>query len=90
MRCPGCGDEVPVEIAYRDGPVPFHWNDEGGGHTMRPAAYDTPTAETVTHSITFQRTELIPGGRGAMLAYSDDFPDKQFLIVPNREGVSGA
>lgn len=32
--------------------------------------------------ITFQRTEPIPGG--AILAFSDEFPDRQFLIIPER------
>lgn len=40
-ECPGCGENVPDAVAYRDGPIPFHWNSEGGGHTMQPAAYAT-------------------------------------------------
>jgi hypothetical protein len=35
-----------------------------------------------TFEFTIHRTELIPGGNGALIGYSDDFPDKQFLIVP--------
>lgn len=38
LLCP-CGQWVPHEVAYRDGPRPFHWNDEGGGHTMDFAAW---------------------------------------------------
>jgi hypothetical protein len=33
-------------------------------------------------NITMRRAEFVPGGGGAFIAYSDDFPDKQFLIVP--------
>jgi hypothetical protein len=32
--------------------------------------------------ITLHRTELTPCGNGARLGFSDDFPDKQFLILP--------
>jgi len=39
----------------------------------------------VTYEITLHRTELIPGGNGARIGWSDDYPDKQFLIIPNRE-----
>ena len=39
LLCPGCDEIVPKAVAYRDGPRPFHWNDQGGGHTMDPAAY---------------------------------------------------
>ena len=39
LLCPGCGEFVLQEVAYRDGPLPFHWNAEGGGHTMDPAAW---------------------------------------------------
>ena len=34
------------------------------------------------YTITLHRTELIPGGMGARLGRSDDFPDRQFLILP--------
>ena len=37
---------------------------------------------TLNFTLTFQRSELIPGGNGALIAFSDDFPDKQFLIIP--------
>jgi hypothetical protein len=41
--------------------------------------------DVVTYEITLHRTELIPGGNGARIGWSDDYPDKQFLIIPNRE-----
>ena len=41
-------------------------------------------SETVTHSITLHRTRTLP--HGVILGYSDDFPDRQFLIVPTDKG----
>jgi hypothetical protein len=32
--------------------------------------------------VTIHRSELIPGGRGARIGYSDDHPDKVFLVIP--------
>lgn len=37
--------------------------------------------------ITLHRTELIPGGGGARVGFSDDFPGKQFLIIPAMSGT---
>ena len=34
------------------------------------------------YSITVHRSELLPGGRGALIGYSDDYPDHQFLVIP--------
>lgn len=35
VYCHQCGEDVAFDLAYRDGPRrPFHWNDQGGGHTM--------------------------------------------------------
>lgn len=42
--------------------------------------------EVVEHTITMHRSELIPGGNGARIGYSDDHPGKQFLIIPERPG----
>jgi hypothetical protein len=42
--------------------------------------------EIITHTITIHRSELIPGGGGARIGYSDDYPDRQFLVIP--EGAS--
>jgi len=35
--------------------------------------------------ITIHRSELVPGGMGARFGYSDDFPDRVFLIIPERD-----
>jgi hypothetical protein len=37
------------------------------------------------YEIRVHRTELIPGGNGALLGFSDDHPDRQFLIIPEGE-----
>ncbi len=39
VHCYGCGEAVPAEDAYRDGPRAFHWNDQGGGHSCEASAY---------------------------------------------------
>jgi hypothetical protein len=36
-------------------------------------------------SFTLHRTELIPGGNGALRGFSDDHPDRQFLLIPKGE-----
>ena len=41
-----------------------------------------PSCDTIAYSITIHRSELIPGGNGAIIGLSDDFPDRQFLVVP--------
>lgn len=38
--------------------------------------------DVVTCEFTIHRSELIPGGNGARIGFSDDFPGKQFLIIP--------
>lgn len=43
--------------------------------------------ETESYEITIHRSELIPGGNGARIGYSGDFPGKQFLFIP--QPVSG-
>jgi hypothetical protein len=35
--------------------------------------------------VTLHRTHLIPGANGALLGFSDDHPDRQFLIIPEGE-----
>jgi hypothetical protein len=39
---------------------------------------------TEQFDITIHRSQLIPGGHGARIGFSDDFPDRQFLIIPER------
>lgn len=43
-------------------------------------------SEVVTYEGILHRTELIPGGNGARIGYSNDFPGRQFLIIPKRDG----
>ena len=38
-------------------------------------------------TFTINRSELIPGGHGARIGFSDEFPDRQFLIVPDFNGL---
>lgn len=39
-HCYGCGEQVPAAVAHRGGSIrPFHWNDQGGGHTCCADAY---------------------------------------------------
>lgn len=35
--------------------------------------------------IQLHRTELLPGGFGAMVGFSDDYPDRQFLLIPKKD-----
>jgi hypothetical protein len=39
VHCYGCGEKVPLSIALRDDVRPFHWNEQGGGHTCMADAY---------------------------------------------------
>ncbi len=38
-----------------------------------------------SYEFTINRSELVPGGRGARLGFSDEFPDRQFLIIPKSD-----
>lgn len=40
--------------------------------------------DVVSFTIRMDRSELIPGGNGARIAYSNAFPSKQFLIIPEQ------
>ena len=40
-----------------------------------------------SYEITLHRTEYLLGGGGIMLGFSDDFPSRQFLIVPDDHEV---
>jgi hypothetical protein len=39
-------------------------------------------SDNETFDITLHRTELVPGGNGIRLGYSDNHPGRQFLIIP--------
>lgn len=43
----------------------------------------------VEYEITIHRSELIPGAEGARVGYSDDFPGKKFLILPQCSRCGG-
>jgi hypothetical protein len=55
-------------------------NVRTGQYTPNIVDVDDEPAET--YEFTIHRSELIPGGNGARIGFSDDFPGKQFLIVP--------
>lgn len=38
--------------------------------------------DDIKYTITLHRTQLIPGGMGALIGFSDDYPDRQFLCMP--------
>jgi hypothetical protein len=64
---------------YREVPPPAgHVNHVTRAYYARPEV--PPPAEA---SITVHRSELVPGGHGARIGYSDDHPDRQFLVIPD-------
>ena len=61
IHCHGCGEQVPNAIAYQDDSYPpFHFNEEGGGHTTRPDAYDYPIYPDSTHKNPWTGGDLRP------------------------------
>ena len=77
MRLPGSSTEEFVLI------LPF---TPVGRNNMVAwmAAESDPTdyGHVVSYEFTIHRTEPISGLLGAMYGFSDEFPDKQFLIIP--------
>lgn len=87
---PAVGGEGAATIPpspHLDAPADHHQGLPSGG-VVGGVPHDVPTPprseDVETVSITMHRSELIPGGNGALIAYSDDFPDKQFLIIPKK------
>lgn len=83
----------PPEPAPEPAPVTRYWTEDyrevpppAGhvNHVTRPyyARPEVPPPVEVA-SITVHRSEPIPGGQGARLGYSDDHPDRQFLVIPD-------
>jgi hypothetical protein len=61
-------------------------------HLTSPQAFSEITAPPLTPStpeeeftFTIHRSDLIPGGNRARIGFSDDFPDRQFLLIPEND-----
>lgn len=49
---------------------------------MSALPVDEDGADDDVIELTMHRSQFIPNGNGAILAFSDDFPDRQFLFIP--------
>jgi hypothetical protein len=71
-NCPGCG--LSMALSAHGGALPS---------ITPPPVPRGDTGDTIVRRIRLDRTELIPGACGALIGYSDQFPDKQFLVIPS-------
>jgi hypothetical protein len=69
----------PLAADSADGPEASVGGGPSGPDSDIPPS---PAEGHPTYEITLHRAQLILGGGGAYLGFSDEFPDKQFLIVP--------
>lgn len=82
VHCYGCGEEVPYDVAHRNGdPNPFHWNEQGGGHTVKADAYGP-------HVVTYEPTgkQALCGGPG-FCKVCDETPERVPTVCPHCSSV---
>jgi hypothetical protein len=76
---PGRYNKLVSDMRVRAGEIA-----EAAGFPLFAAKINRPNSAR-NYEIRVHRTELIPGGNGALLGFSDDHPDRQFLIIPEGE-----